>query len=585
MKKYIIPAVLLSATAFTACDEDRLEIPQKGVVTVDSFYSDDASAEAAMVAAYQGFLYNVCTKEGASIYAPLRACFNLCGDDVLAAGEMFGDNDFMGAMNEFRYDYGSEVVRNTYNNIYYAMYYSNLVIDKFKDGTSAVQKRVVAEARVLRAYMHMMLAIGWGTPPLVDHVLAAADNPYNSDTDPNNPLDQAGLLKWCAQECIDALPVLDERKSPTDKAGAVKVTKGFANALVGKCLVFAGDLAGAKPYLKAVIDSGKYQLVPGERYWENFHIEGDANEEKIFEANLELNPSVPIMWDICNRSTWMEANIWNWRSDHFVLNPSTNYSSIDGWGGLGVPQAFSDEFVANDGEDSYRLNATIIPIESVVYDMVYSNDEVDSMTREEKMASNKVGMDKRGLYGQSFYLPLKPVARINDLPTRGQNIRVNNFVIMRYAEVLLLYAETCLSTGDQNGALEVINQIQKRAGSKTISSSVDMSVVEREKKFELWLEGCRWADIVRWKHFDGVEKAGQNVPHLYDSMTRQPDANDENVQWHPNHRFYIVSTHKAKDRGDNVGFKAGKHERFPFPNNAISVNPNLSQNPGWQSAE
>ncbi len=585
MKKILIPIILSALAVFTACNQDLLDIPQKGVVTTDTFYQNDEEAEAAMVAAYQGFIYNICSEEGASIYAPYRAVFNLCGDDMYAAGEYFGDNDFMGAMNEFRYDNSSEVVRNAYQNIYYAMYYSNLVIEKFtRDDATPVMKRVVAEARVLRAWMHMMLAIGWGTPPLVDNILAAADNPYNCNNDPDTPMTHEEILKWCANECLEALPNLNERQSPADKDGAVKVTKGFANAVAGKALLFAGDYAGAKSALKAVIESGKYQLVPGERYWENFHIEGDANEEKIFETNIEVNDNIGVWGGIIWRTTWMEANIWNWRSDHFVANPSTSYSSIDGWGGCGVPTWFADEFIANDGLESHRLNATIISIEDVVYNSVY-NLPVDELTLEQKKVSKDLGIDLRGLYGQSFYLPLKPVARVADLYNPGNNVRVNNYVIMRYAEVLLLYAEACLQTGDNAGALDAVNQIQRRAGSKTVSSSVDMNVIEREKKLELWLEGCRWPDMVRWGKFEQAKQAGQNVTVLYDRLTREPQSGDENVTWlnnDPNERFYLVTTHAAKDRGDQIGFQAGKHERFPFPYTVTSKNPNLVQNPGWE---
>lgn len=581
MKKILISILLSVAAVFSACNPDLLEIPQKGVVSTETFYQTEEDAEAAMVAAYQGFLWNICTKEGGSIYAPMRACFNLCGDDIYAAGEFFGDNDFMGAMNEFRYDNSSEVIRNAYSNIYYAMYYSNLVIHYFENGLpngekTAVTKRVVAEARVLRAYMHMMLAIGWGQPPHIQGILSAADNPVNYQGT------QAELLQWCAAECETALADLDERKSPTDKDGAVKVTKGFANAVAGKCYLFAGDYPKAKAALKAVIDSKKYELVPGERYWENFHIEGDANEEKIFEANIELNANVSVYWDILNRSTWMEANIWNWRSDHFVANPSSSYSGIDGWGGLGIPQWVADEFIDNDGPDSYRVKATMIPIEDVVYNTVYGIEDVDKLTLEEKKASNKLGIDMRGLYGQSFYLPLKPVTRIADCDSKGSNCRVNNYVIMRYAEVLLMYAEACLQTGDAASAKTVINQIQERAGSKTVSASVDMDVLKREKKIELWLEGTRWADMVRWGDFDGAKNAGQKVTVLYDKLSREPKADDEEVKWHKDGRFYTVVTHAAKDRGDKIGFVAGKHERFPYPYSVTSKNPNIVQNPGWE---
>ena len=86
MKKILIPALLLVAAFFTACNPDRLDIPQKGVVLTDEFYQTDEDCEGALVAAYQGVLYNVCTEEGASIYAPYRACFDLPGDDMYAAG-------------------------------------------------------------------------------------------------------------------------------------------------------------------------------------------------------------------------------------------------------------------------------------------------------------------------------------------------------------------------------------------------------------------------------------------------------------------------------------------------------------------
>lgn len=59
------------------------------------------------------------------------------------------------------------------------------------------------------------------------------------------------------------------------------------------------------------------------------------------------------------RSSWMETNYWNWRSDYFVVSPNKVYcGGVEGWGGLGVPQWFGDEFYKNDG-DSYRLKAVV----------------------------------------------------------------------------------------------------------------------------------------------------------------------------------------------------------------------------------
>lgn len=600
MKKYIIPALLIAAASFTACNEDLLEIPQKGVVLQEDFYKTDEDCEGALVAAYQGILYNVCTEEGASIYAPFRACFDLPGDDMYAAGSNYGDNDFMREMNEFTFGPNTAVLVNCYKNINYALYYSNIVIDKFKDGLpeggqTATTKRCVAEARVLRAWMEMMLTLGWGCPPLIDHVLGYDEEIYRCDEDPNNPMSHEEMLVWCAKECEAALPDLDERKSPTDKAGAVKATKGFANAIAGKAYLHAGKYAEAKAALKKVIDSKKYALVPGDRWVENFHGAGDCNEEKVFELNFE-NTSGLGWADITFRTTWMESNIWGWRADHFVQsgegevpgNPWYIRTQIDGWGGLGVPKYFADEWLANDGPESVRFKNSLIHIDDVIYNTHYGH-AVDDMTLEQKKQSKAFGIRVEGLYGQSFYLAQKQAINpFQDAWYPGANQRFNNFVIMRYAEVLLMYAEACLQTGDNGQALWAVNEIQKRAGSKTISSSVNMDVIKKEKKFELWLEMCRWPDQVRWGDFEKSKLAGSDVPVLYDKLHRAPKSDDQGIIWEngseSNSRFYTVSTHAAKDNGLDVGFKAGKHEVFPFPDISKRQNPTLNQIGGWASA-
>lgn len=76
------------------------------------------------------------------------------------------------------------------------------------------------------------------------------------------------------------------------------------------------------------------------------------------------------------RSSWMETNYWDWRADHFVVSPNKVYcGGVDGWGGLGVPQWFGDEFYKNDGDHSYRLNATLKHIDDAVYHILYGKKE------------------------------------------------------------------------------------------------------------------------------------------------------------------------------------------------------------------
>lgn len=592
MKKIIIPVLVSLSALFTvSCNQDLLKIDQKGVTAYETFYDgSDASAESALTAAYARFSTYVTGRGNEFIYTPIKGALNMGGDDIFGAGSNYGDNDFLPQLNEFRYDSGNQVIGNFYQGLFLANYNCNLVIDNFKDSNSAVANRCVAEARTLRAYIYFLLTALWDTPPFIDHVITDG-LPYNCDKDPENPMSHNDLLQWIADECIDAANALDERKSTADKDGAVKVTKGFAYALAGKALLFKGDYANAKVQLAKVIESGKYALVSGDKYWQNFHAEGDGNEEKIFESNLEYNNGIGAWGGINQRSTWMESQIWSWRSDHFVdgANPSAVYTGgVDGWGGSGVPQWFGDEFFANDGH-SYRFDATLKHIDDVVYNMTYLDASINSMSLDEKKASKKIGISdvKDGLYGQSFWLGYKQIMRASDAQGYDANVRLNNNIVMRYAEVLLMYAECCLQTGDAGTAAKYIRMIQERAGIKpeNLCNNATMDVLKKEKSYELWFEGCRFLDIVRWGDTQKIANAGQDVPKLFDKLHRAP-AEGENPVWEngteANSRFYTVSSHEAIDTGAKVGFKAGKHDHFPFPKDVMDKNPNIVQNPGWE---
>jgi hypothetical protein len=382
--------------------------------------------------------------------------------------------------------------------------------------------------------------------------------------------------------------------------------------------MFAGDFENAKKALKKVIDSGKYDLVSGDDFANLFHVEGDGCPEKIFECNLEYNPAADWWTGVGIHSTWMEANCFNWRAGNFKVNPANKYCGIDGWGSIGIPEWYGVAFHNNDG-DSKRFKATMMHIDDAVYQtsgiagMKYADDAINNMTLDEKKASKEIGISDvgQGLYGQSFYLPFKHILRAsdcNDGGMYGDNGRLNNIIVMRYAEVLLNYAECCLRTGDAGTALTYINKIQTRAGSKTFSSVATLDVLKEEKSYELWFEGCRFQDILRWSKLDNsdydkaciarLQQAGSNVPHLFDKLFRPvvtEDVKDEkgkvvtkkdrDVVWEhgteANSRFYIAHTSEAKDAGFEVGFTE-KCRLFPYPQIVLDQNSNIKQNPGWE---
>ncbi|MFA5444529.1 MAG: RagB/SusD family nutrient uptake outer membrane protein [Bacteroidales bacterium] len=558
MKKYIIP-ILLLILGLSSCHK-LLEIDQKGVISTDSFYQTDADAESALVAAYENASYGL-VRHNDYIYSPYNALLTYPSDDIYAAGAFYGDNDFLAALTEFRYDINNQAISNQYKGFYKVIYGANLVIDNFEYGASAVKDRCISEARVLRAFSHMMLAILWGTPPIVDHVLTGADRPGNSES-------QEAILRWAAAECIDAAKYLDERQSTGDKKGTAKITKGAAYAFAGKALMFAKDYSAAKTELKKVISSGKYALVPGNRIGENFHVPGDGNEEKIFELNHVYNSNIGTWSGRIQRSTWMQINLWNWRADRLGGTPT--YLFGGGWGMIHPTAEFAEALIANDGLDSYRRKAWLLTYDEVIYEMPYLSDS-DNPTREDKEKDPRRGIvEPVGLYGCEGYFHLKMIAHAADV-IDGSYSDVN-FLIMRYAEVLLMYAECCAQTNDNDG-LQYLNMVQQRAGSQTISTALTLDAVKKEKQFEMWMEGCRFIDLLRWGEAAArLANNGDSIPTFKDKFATESSGK---------HEGFVDWSDSNVNQGKEHGFKTGKHEFYPFPFSEISINENIVQNPGW----
>lgn len=581
---------MFAAAILTTGCESKLDIPQKGVVAYEDFYKTDEDAEGAMAAAYDIFTQNIARPNGESIICPYIALFNLPGDDVYAAGEFYGDNDFNGEINEFRFDSNTQLVVSMYKGFYQMIYGANLVIDNFAGdkANSEVKKRVVAEARTMRAWAHMMLAIGWGAAPLVDHVLVES---------PSNSSSQEDLLLWCANEASEAQADLRERSSKTDKNGTTYMTKGFAQYVAGKSYLFAGKFAEAKAALKPLVESDKYELVPGNRIRETFHLAGEGNEEIIFAANVNNNPNIGDWNGKIQKTVWMHMDIWGWRMDHCAGKP---LSVQGGWGGLGVRADFAEDLIANDGYNSARRQAWVKQFDpEILYSMAYAHDS--NPNHYSKTYIKKINYDEAGLptdtvftdnknediqrgitsylYGQSEYLQYK---RVSDAADYDNWYSTLNVLVARLAEAYLMYAEACARTSDNDG-LQYLNKIQNRAGSNTVSGTLTLDAVKSEKRFEMFMEGCRWADLVRYARQDNdqtvYEKLGHNgedVPQIYDKLFVNPDGGALSTQ----HEIVTVMQHP--NAGKKVGFQKGKHELFPYPGSAVmAINPKMVQNPNY----
>ena len=571
MKKILIPFAIVCGLVLSGCSQDRLDIPQKGVIAMDDFYKTDEDAEQALVAAYEAMASNYMTPRYNDNW--VVSLWNYLGDDMYAAGNNKTDNIGQNELNSFRYLTTNGIMGSAYRGLYSAIYSANLAIDHFKDGLpegghTATTQRVVAEAKVLRALSYLYLALGWGTPPIVDHVVDP------SEDKPGNAASQAEVLDFVIKDCNDALPYLEDRKGPNDKNGAVKVTKGLANTIKGKAYVWKGDYAAAQDALAQVINSGNYALVPTDQLESNFHLKGDGNSEKVFELNLVFEASIP---SYNNHAGANMPWLWNWRNDKMYL-PNGKGTEVykTGWGACNPTEKFIDKLIENDGIDSPRRKAWVKTYDEVLYDMPYASDganpEPGKTAFKESDPTRGIWKDD-GLYGHCGWFMWKINIRNSDLSNNNRTMQ--NTRIFRYTEVLFLYMECAIQTGkDKDKALQYLNDIQRRAGSKHISTSLTMDEVKNEKMIECWLEGLRFLDLVRWGDTAELANNGKSYPSFRDKLFTEGAAKHEGFVDYSDADWCIKLY-------PTLGFQKGKHEFFPFPFSETSVNENITQNPGW----
>ena len=582
MKKIFIALTVAAASLMFVGCESRLDIPRKGVIDMSTFYQTDADAESALVTTYDS-MFTLFATQGQN--TPSYNVFvNAPGDELYWGGGKKEDHIAAQEINEFRATFGSTNVHVTYmyKSLYKIIYKANLVIDNFwgENGELAdtpVKKRCVAEARVIRAWAHMLLASYFGTPPLVDHVLAGDARPTNSDKDE--------LWQWIIKEFGEAAEALPPRNGQGDKNGAVKITQGAALAFQGKAMVLYGDYAGAKTPLKRVIDSGNYDLVSGPEMRDLFHKAGDGNKEKVFELNYGDVDSYG------SNSRW-----------HYQKNQSLFFRQMKGypdliiqqtgWGNnMGPTKKFVDALLANEA-GSYRQKAWIVSYDEYLTEYTYGkldkNSDGSTKTRDEKLMDSKRGLDftkYNDLYANYGWFFFKYIPYQSDLISNSSRNTEQNQVILRYAEVLLLYAEACAQTGDASG-LTYLNKVASRAGAPTYSA-LTMENVKKEKWFEMAWEGTRFVDLVRW---------GDAAKELaFRGKDETPYLTDEFYVYGTNGKQMSGLPHKAVIRyvddgwaAKGAGFKTGKNELYPFPFDVLELNPwneekheGLKQNPGW----
>ncbi len=510
----IAAGFLLGATSCSS----KLDIPQHSVVSIDDFYSNDTEAEEAVVAAYEQF--KSVAMGGGFSYQCVQFLTNALGDDYWMGGGSRADGVFY-MLSEFTFGTEYALIKSVYQSLYTLIYRCNLVIERV-NGDSTVMKRAVAEAKALRAWANFQLVTLWGPAPLVDHVLGADEylQPKSESTD----------VLWAAIE--KDLGEAISSGALTDQTGTYRLTKAFAQAMLGKAQLWQKKYADAAKSFGDIVNSNKFTLradlsVVGT-------IDEDVSADDIF-CMRGINDAANSNTNSTYRGIWTGIRGENYK-------PNATFWGYP-FGFLGYPtKSLYDAFVAIEGEDGYRLGSAI------------RSDAYMKATYGLAPAEGKVIYDCEGFYDVRY------IGRINNGGFYRYPLPAH---IMRYNEVLCFAAEAYFMNNDKDNAAKCINLLRSRAQAPAVDAgSLTLETIKNESRVELCFEGIRYQNLLRWGDAsDALGHRGEFHPEM--------DANG-------------VVTYKDYNNPGTVGWKANKHELLPFPADEMSVNPNMKENnPGW----
>ena len=330
--QYIYTSIFIVLFTIISSCEDRLNIYQNGVSNFDNFYKTDTDAEEAIIACYSKWK---------DTFLPSFWIKNLLSDDCYAAGESWTAANADRLAN-YTFDSDFSHIKSLYENLYKVIYSANIVLTYVAED-SEIKSRARAEAKVFRAMSYIELITLWGTPAYVDHPLSPTEYAQSNGN-------KEMLWQLVENDLIEAIQSnqLTEKSNLNDQT--YRITKQFAQALLGKSYIYQSKWNEAVIILEEVINSEKYDLF--DDFGSLLTTKAENNCESLFESNY--------VYDANNATTTMSNMIWvyiNWRGDMLSFDASQTQYSSNGWGFFNPTESAYKAFV--DMGDNYRLNNSI----------------------------------------------------------------------------------------------------------------------------------------------------------------------------------------------------------------------------------
>lgn len=466
MRLLKISALVIPMMISASCSKDFIERPSLSGTTTGNYYNNASEVRAATSTLYSGL--------------PWRNYESRAQDAIgdVMSGNMFTYTDV--EYLNFSLSSASERVGAAWGAFYKIIGYANVMIKTFEEkkaagGGADYLDPAIAECHFIRGTLYFYIARTWGDAPIItDPGATALSGDFNIPR-----YYQKDVLRFALEE----LQMAEANLPESDEPG--RLTKYSAKGMMAKLYLYNKDYANAKTKAQEVINSGKYSLVSD---YNGMFTKASMNNnaESIFAIQHQFAVDPWGTGNIKNPDRGAsnlrtaEADAWE------MYMPSLDLLNEYEFGDLRRKWSVMEHGWTNPNWKPQRANQ---PKYNEFMANGYKYDTLQSV--DDGGAKNAV----RANIAKYFAGPGKTYGGESVL---GQNSG-NNVVLLRYADILLIYAEATLagaaSTTDAS-ALQALNAVRARAGLPA-RTSVTADNIFHERRVEFAFEGDFWYDIQR----------------------------------------------------------------------------------------
>lgn len=493
-----------------SCTKDFLDLKNESQLSSESFWKTRAQVNQAVIATYAGLQ----TYEGDkwTFFEEVWTGMNYKGDDITNnPAEPYGRD-----VANFTVNSDNSNVLNIWRTWYAIIGRANQVIKNVPNVSASElsdteKDQFIAEAKFLRALSYMYLVTYYENIPLVTTFETDETLMYPEQSDPAEV--------W---SLIESDLAFAESKLPEsyDDANVGRATKWAAKSFLGKVYLAQEKWAQAKDKFAEVVNAKVYNLVPD--YSQVFDGSNENGMESVFEIQFSADRS-------------------NGNDERVPINFEGVPYELGGW-----ELFYPSEWIVSELKNDKKSDGTY---SDRVYASIFFDDPNSSMYNLDTEES--VTFDEFKALGGD-----RPYFKKFSYAVDRQNYIGTNIHLMRYADVLLMYAEALNETGQTSLAIETVNTVRERSHASDLPLTMSkeilrMQIRHHERPAELSMElGIRWFDLYRWNKGTTAKES-------------------------------IKTTLTAHNKPFVSNFTEPKHNLFPIPAYERNTNTKLNQNDGY----